>query len=710
MTVDAVGAEGEEGHNDGRSVGPDPAGGGKKRTLPNGRSRYGLILRHGPAILLLGAVLHLTYANSFNAGFTLDNKFKILEDPRIRGLDEQNLRLIFSREYWWPSHQGGLYRPLTTLTYLFNYAVVGDAQNPTGYHWVNFLLHWINASLVYLLALELLPGLWLAFFTAALFAAHPVNVESVTNIVGRADLLGGLCVLAGLLLYLESARRERRTLWLAGVSLAMLAGVFSKESAVVLVGLMAAYDLTYRGKRTNLAAYLWLLPPLLILLGARWWVFSGVGPADNDFVATPLPDGFWAARLTALKVLGKYLWLLVWPRTLSCDYSYNQIPPFAWNDPKAVITLLLLAAIGALAVLSYWRNKAVCFLILFFGIALLPASNLVVRIGSIMAERFLYLPSVAFCGCVVLAVARLFGPRRRAAACVLVAIVVAYGTRSFARNFDWTDDVSLWTEAAEASPESFKTHRSLALALSQMPAQGSESLDRAIQEVEKALRIVAPLPAERSSTETYVTAGALYGMKGDSLARSGPGGVAVPTLESLAWYRRASEVLTEALPIERAFTDRRRRAKVAYGIAPDQVIADGNADLWVNLAFVWIRLNNRPKAVEALLGLRRLAPASSDVYRSLGGLYADMGRNEEAVTAYLQCLTLQPNDPDAKEKLAAIYRKVDSEGCGMNLQCPSMREHLRAAYDGLADILTEAHRYDEAQFVQDARNRQRLLP
>lgn len=684
----------------------------KRDILLNGRGSYGLVLRHGLVILLLGVVLLLTYANSFHAGFTLDNKVKILQDPRIRGLNERNLRLIFSREYWWPSYQGGLYRPVTTLTYLFNYAVLGNAQNPTGYHWINLLLHWINASLVYLLALELLPGPWLAFFTAALFAAHPVNVESVTNIVGRADLLAGLCVLAGLLLYLESARRERQMLCLAGLSLAMLAGVFSKESAVALAGLMAAYDLTHRGKRTNLAAYLWLAPPLLILWGMRWLVFSRVGPADIDFVATPLPDGFWAARLTALKVIGNDLWLLVWPRTLSCDYSYNQIPPFAWRDPKAVITLLLLAAIGALAVLSYRRNKAVCFLILFFGIALLPVSNLVVRIGSIMAERFLYLPSVAFCGCVVLVVARLFGRRRRAAACVLVAIAVAYGTRTFARNFDWNDEVSLWTQAAEASPESFKTHRSLALALSQMiaPGQGSDSQDRAIQEVEKALRIVEPLPAERSSTEPYVTAGALYGMKGDGLARSGPGGVAAPTPESLAWYRRSSEVLTEALPIERAYTDRRRRAKLAYGIAPDQVIEDGHADLWQNLALVWIRLGDHQKAVEALLSLRRLAPAKPEVYWSLGELYADMGRNEEAVTAYLQYLMLQPNHRGAKEKLAAIYPKVDREGCGMDLQCPSMREHLRAAYNGLAQILTDAHRYDEAQVVQDARNLQGLLP
>ena len=69
------------------------------------------MLRHGLVILLLGVVLLLTYANSFHAGFTLDNKFIMLNDPRIRGLNERNLRLIFSREYWWPSAQGGLYRP-----------------------------------------------------------------------------------------------------------------------------------------------------------------------------------------------------------------------------------------------------------------------------------------------------------------------------------------------------------------------------------------------------------------------------------------------------------------------------------------------------------------------------------------------------------------------------------------------------------------------
>src|SRR5262245_33982247 len=86
------------------------------------------------AALVLLALL--AYSNSFDAGFTLDNH-GILRDPRVQQATAQNVRLIFSHGYWWPNGEAGLYRPLTTLTYLFNHAILGDGNQPGGYHWVN---------------------------------------------------------------------------------------------------------------------------------------------------------------------------------------------------------------------------------------------------------------------------------------------------------------------------------------------------------------------------------------------------------------------------------------------------------------------------------------------------------------------------------------------------------------------------------------------
>jgi hypothetical protein len=106
----------------------------------------------------LALLTFLAFANSFSAGFVLDNKVHLLQDPRIRELTGQNIRLILQHTYWWPTGETGLYRPFTTLSYLFNYAVLGNAQEPAGYHWVNFFLHLVNVFLVYALARRLLAS------------------------------------------------------------------------------------------------------------------------------------------------------------------------------------------------------------------------------------------------------------------------------------------------------------------------------------------------------------------------------------------------------------------------------------------------------------------------------------------------------------------------------------------------------------------------
>ena len=98
-----------------------------------GTSRRRLLV----AIGLCAAAL-LAFANSFGAGFALDNKALILEDPRLQLATPQTLELIFQHTYWWPHGEAGLYRPLTTLSYLFNYAVLDNGTHQAGYHWLNF--------------------------------------------------------------------------------------------------------------------------------------------------------------------------------------------------------------------------------------------------------------------------------------------------------------------------------------------------------------------------------------------------------------------------------------------------------------------------------------------------------------------------------------------------------------------------------------------
>ena len=106
------------------------------------------------AALALCAIALLAYSNSFHAGFTFDNAV-LLQDKQIYAATPGNIGLILGHTYWWPTIETGLYRPFTILSFLFNYAVLGNGERPEGYHWINFVLHAGNIVLAFAVALRL---------------------------------------------------------------------------------------------------------------------------------------------------------------------------------------------------------------------------------------------------------------------------------------------------------------------------------------------------------------------------------------------------------------------------------------------------------------------------------------------------------------------------------------------------------------------------
>ena len=570
-------------------------------------------------VLLAGLVL-VAYANSFQGGFPFDNQGVILDDQRVQAVTAGNLRLILHQDYWGEHSGTGLYRPVTTLSFLFNYAILGNAGRPLGYHVINYLLHVANAYLVYLLAFFLLESFWQAFFTAALWALHPVLTESVTNIVGRADELAALTVLGALLLYIRSTgvQGRRKLPYLLGMMLLTAVGVFSKESAVVVAAFVVLYDFTYRFRGDekkgtdgsvhtadrfvcplfSLFSYGALALPLVAMWYVRSVVFARTSAPVFPFLENPLVGVDLAtAKLTAIKVLGKYLWLLVWPRHLSADYSYNQIPLVdshlaRWEDWKAFAALAVLLGIGIVASALYRRSKAVFFFIGLSLLALLPTANLFVPIGTIMAERFLYLPAIGFAGCLVVAVyaaGRRLSLRPWAAPAVLCAIGAAFGIRTLLRNPDWKNNETLWGRAVEVCPESYKTHYDLAHAwFEKDPSQ----VDKSIARMERALAIVAPLPDNLNSTPVFQELGAYYGYKGDLAVHTSRS-------ESLEWYRKALQILLRGVAIDNQFNAACRRRESAHGKRPEEIGVFGSESLYQNLGMAYTRLGDREQAERA---------------------------------------------------------------------------------------------------------------
>lgn len=204
----------------------------------------------------------LAFSNSFHAGMTLDNKYIIEYDPRTKtsanlfkpatwddGPGHTGWLNIWTKDYWWPKGISGLYRPVVTFTYWINwYLLGGDATHTVGFHIVNLAAHCITAYLVFLLCLLFMRRFWPAAAAAILFTVHPVTVESVTNIIGRADIFAAISVLGGLLLYVRSAASEgwRKIPWLVALAALTTVGLFSKESAITVLAVVVLYDLMYR--------------------------------------------------------------------------------------------------------------------------------------------------------------------------------------------------------------------------------------------------------------------------------------------------------------------------------------------------------------------------------------------------------------------------------------------------------------------------------
>src|SRR5262249_21226779 len=189
----------------------------------------------------LAVLATLLYANSFGAGLIADSELLVAKDSRLRAVTSENLRSIFTQDYM--AARGivsGVYRPVTTLSYLVNYTVFGNGTNPAGYHVVNLLLHIANAALVYLLARILLRRRVPALCIAPVFTAQPIATEAVTNVVGRADLLAALAVLGGTLLYVWSAGKEGRAMrrWPIGLGVLAALGLLAKENAIALIGVI----------------------------------------------------------------------------------------------------------------------------------------------------------------------------------------------------------------------------------------------------------------------------------------------------------------------------------------------------------------------------------------------------------------------------------------------------------------------------------------
>jgi tetratricopeptide (TPR) repeat protein len=327
-------------------------------------------------------------------------------------------------------------------------------------HAVNALLHAAATALVARLVLRVGGGTAAALAAAAVFAVHPVHVEVVASLVGRAEILATIFVLLACLLFL--AERPSRTARIAGVAALYFLALGAKEIAVSLPALLLVLNaLRTRGERTPARALLLrnlpLLAALAVTLGAYLALRNlALGETVGTAPAPYLRGISTSTRLaTAVRLWPEYLRLLFWPGDLSPDWGPGVIVPVGWGSPRVWLGAACGVALAAAAWLSWRRERWVAAAVLWCALTLFPVSQLPFPVGVMMAERTFYLPSVGLLflfPAAVGALRRERAPARRAAAATLAVMVALGAWRTWGRNPIWMSSTTVFDSMVDEHP------------------------------------------------------------------------------------------------------------------------------------------------------------------------------------------------------------------------------------------------------------------
>jgi tetratricopeptide (TPR) repeat protein len=432
-------------------------------------------------------------------------------------------------------------------------------------------------------------------------------------------------------------------------------------------------------------------------------VLAKAPAAPLPFVDNPLLGAdFWTARLTAIKVIGKYLLLLAWPAQLSYDYSYNAIP--VSSDWKAFLALVVCLAALVLALCSYRRRKPVFFFILFFFVALAPVSNVFLIVGTIMGERLLYLPSVAFAACAGYALysiarrAPTNSPLRHAGAAATVMILLALAARTYARNNDWSDAQRFWNSGLQTAPGSFKPHTAVAQLTSILP---QKDWPRAAAEADRALAVLAPLPALENVSLPYRDAGAIYRAVGEASAAH-PASNPIPGSAPEYWYHKSLDALLCSEKIEQAYDEQLRLSNAKRRIRGFTTVP---SVLYLELGLIYSRLHDSRNALAAFERGRLLDP-NPDLLKNLADAYLSAGAPGKAAAALVEAVVADPGRADLSAKALDVFAQIDPQGCAvihtgaqrsLNLGCTLVHADICSAAHNVAAGLDRAGRSLESE-------------
>jgi len=436
---------------------------------------------------------------------------------------------------------GGRYRPLSLATFaielqLFGKPVVDrngkpvlDADGDINYTGSPFISHLFNILLyawlcvvIYLMLLQMfnprrdqsnVKGYFIALAGALLYATHPIHTEAIANIKGRDEIMVLLgSVLAVYWVLKAAAEPSKAVLYNIGAICAFIFSIFSKENAVTFLAIIPAALYFFTNKPIPKIAI--QSAPFLVIVVVFWFGIRGpilgeaasVVGSENAPATELMNDPFLKIEnnryvsftteerlATVLYTWLEYIKLLVVPHPLTNDYypkhirtDMDIIPTFQMG--KVLLSLLIHLALGILLLLGTLKKKPYAFFILFYLATFSVVSNLIFPIGSNMAERFMFLPSVGFSTLCAMGLYELISRARKkevgivqamkVPVAILVIVCILYSVKTVLRNPAWYDDYTLFTTDIENSPYSAKLNNAVSGVLQEKANHTTNQIER----------------------------------------------------------------------------------------------------------------------------------------------------------------------------------------------------------------------------------------
>jgi len=356
---------------------------------------------------------------------------------------------------------GARYRPLSLILFALEHQFFGT--NPFVSHLINILLFTLLVVLLFkLLRTHILKDQnpYLSFVTCLLFAAHPIHTEIIANVKSRDEIITFIFLilsLAGIIKYIKLGR-----VWLLSSSLlCFFLALLTKETAVTFIGVVPLILYFFYDQPVK-KIILYCIPFLVAFAGymlIRYLIVGFKYYPVNDITNAPfLYATASEAFATKTFILFKYVWLLLFPHPLTSDYGYNQIPYIELTSIKFIFSALLVAGMTAYSLFFLKNTSLLSFCILYFFTTISVGTNFIIDLGTPMAERMLFQPSLAFCIAAAFLFLKFNNSRKMLSAICLLTILILFSIKTVARNSDWKNNETLFFADINSSPNSARVN------------------------------------------------------------------------------------------------------------------------------------------------------------------------------------------------------------------------------------------------------------